>query len=92
MRTFEKKTKEVHEIAQVHCNKCGVRCDFKVHKDHASIDVNWGYHSNKDMEKHCWDLCEDCYDSIVKTFVIPVDTFEYMFDGDVVPVGDQEEE
>ena len=38
-----------------------------------SVEYNWGYFSNKDCERHILDLCEECYNQIVKEFKIPVD-------------------
>lgn len=31
-----------------------------------SIDYSWGYFSKKDGEIHSIDLCEECYDRIMK--------------------------
>lgn len=79
MKTFIKVRKQTEEykLAQVHCNKCGERCDFDMQKDWASMEVNWGFYSQKDLEKHAWDLCESCYDVFVETFKIPIGRFEY---------------
>ena len=38
-----------------------------------SADCVWGYFSNKDGERHSFDLCESCYDELLKTFLIPVE-------------------
>lgn len=32
----------------------------------------WGYFSDKDLEIHQFDMCEDCYNKLVQTFVIPI--------------------
>lgn len=79
MKTFTTKTETVEqqEIDAIFCNKCGAQCDDKVHKDFASMAVVWGYFSRKDLEKHFWDLCEDCYDKFVATFALPPSRYEY---------------
>ena len=38
-----------------------------------SADCEWGYFSEKDGERHHFDLCESCYDDLVSSFKIPVD-------------------
>lgn len=76
MKCYITKTKECQELERVHCNKCAIRCDSNVEKDWASIEIKWGYFSNKDLRKDSWDLCEKCYDEFIKTFKIPIDTEE----------------
>ncbi len=58
------------------CNRCGKV--IKTKKDVALEGVfgtryNWNYYSKKDTEIHLFDLCESCYDEMVKNFIIPVD-------------------
>ena len=36
------------------------------------VDIAWGYFSKKDTQRHQFDLCEDCYDEIIRGFAIPV--------------------
>ncbi len=36
-----------------------------------SVDTTWGYFSGKDLEKHEFDLCEECYDRITASFAVP---------------------
>ena len=35
-------------------------------EDFYHIDKTWGYHSNKDGQHDCYDICEDCYDRMIK--------------------------
>ena len=37
-----------------------------------SVDHSWGYFSSRDGIRHQFDLCESCYDKLVKEFAIPV--------------------
>lgn len=66
------------------CNMCGkelnVRNDILM-EDAVIISKKWGYFSGKDGETHRICICEDCYDCLINSFVVPVkkeDTAEYM--------------
>lgn len=39
-------------------------------------DTTWGYFSGKDLEKHEFDLCEECYDRITLSFAVPPEISE----------------
>ena len=39
--------------------------------NHDEGKKQWGYFSKRDGEIHSFLLCEDCYDEMVKKFVIP---------------------
>ena len=57
------------------CNKCGKEILFSggmAKEDYLSVDKQWGYFSNKDTQTDSFDLCEECYDDFVKTFLIPI--------------------
>ncbi len=71
--TREGKRREVGEIV---CNRCGKRILVTTHGPEADVihvEQRWGYFSEKDGECHTFDLCEDCYDEIVKGFRVPVE-------------------
>ena len=73
MRQFE--LKETKEVSKIICNKCGKEIVFRngmAQEDYLSVDKRWGYFSNKDDQDHSFDLCEECYDALVKTFLIPI--------------------
>ena len=38
-----------------------------------SADYEWGYFSEKDGERHSFDLCEECYDRLIASFKLPAD-------------------
>ncbi len=64
------------KLMQVVCNKCGR--ELKVEKGClregcVSVTVPFGYFSRKDGAVHRFDLCEDCYDSIISQFAVPVE-------------------
>jgi hypothetical protein len=66
---------ENDKIIEIVCNKCGRK--IPVERDITregvwSVNINWGYFSQKDGERHQFDLCETCYDSFVKGFAVPI--------------------
>ena len=64
-----------NEISKVFCNQCGKELTVEngyVMDGSFAVDYGFGYFSNKDGEKHSWDLCDDCYDELVKSFKIPI--------------------
>ena len=57
------------------CNCCGreLLVENGILKDgFCEVEIEWGYFSNKDGMRHSFDLCEACYDKIIKQFQIPV--------------------
>lgn len=77
MRQYE--IKEIKEISRIVCNKCGK--EIPVTKGSAkqgvfSVDYEWGYFSEKDGEKHSFDLCESCYDKMLTSFCMPAEIEE----------------
>lgn len=64
---------------EIFCNKCGKFVGTEENMTrHEMLHVEkvWGYFSGKDGEKHAFDLCENCYDELVKSFVLPVEVAE----------------
>lgn len=71
MRQYNK----IYEIEEAFCNQCGraLRVENGIIKEgcfHA--DYVWGYFSTLDGQKHSFDLCEDCYRSMVQKFSLPI--------------------
>lgn len=74
MRQYE--LKEQKEISKMICNQCGK--EIPVSGGHAMegvfrVDYEWEYFSEKDGERHSFDLCEACYDKLLRSFQIPVE-------------------
>jgi hypothetical protein len=64
---------------ELFCNGCGKKIISKnniLQEDAVEVVKEWGYFSKKDLETHYFVLCEACYDSIVKNFVIPIEIVE----------------
>lgn len=77
MRIYSNETKS--ELQLVKCNACGRNIAVEngiVKEGLCSCLEKFGYFSNKDGQVHRFDLCESCYDEIVKKFNIPVEIEE----------------
>lgn len=64
---------------RIYCNKCGkeiVRDHHGNDPDYLHVKKQWGYFSDKDLEIHEWNLCEECYDRFLKEFAVPVSAKE----------------
>lgn len=77
MRRYQ--VKETKEISKIICNQCGK--EISVRNGHPEegvfrVDYEWGYFSDKDGEKHHFDLCESCYDKMLASFKLPADIEE----------------
>ena len=73
-----RKYREVQEnrLMQVVCNKCGRSLQVEdgcLKEGCFSAEAVFGYFSRKDGDVHRFDLCEDCYDSLIAQFTIPVE-------------------
>ena len=60
-------TRQTRVLTDICCDACGASCktpldDYEV----ATISAQWGYHSRKDGESYHLDLCENCFDDVVK--------------------------
>lgn len=67
------------ELISVICNKCKkeIKVENGIVKEGCFCgNSQFGYFSNKDGEKHFFDLCEECYDKMTAGFAIPVETKE----------------
>ena len=79
MKVTTKQTKQVDEITDVICNKCGMSC----YPNTGGCDnfcglgaVVWGNYDSavlKDAAEYKFDICEKCLVKLFKTFKIPVE-------------------
>ena len=74
MRVYENVSENDKKVQKVLCNCCGKEIAIQqgYFSDHLHIEKQWGYFSEKDGRQDNFDLCENCYDNMVKHFVIPV--------------------
>ncbi len=76
MKVFTEKADIRQELTDVRCNSCGralQKNEAGYFEDYLSISKKWGYHSPMDGEQHEIDICIDCYQDMVKGFLIPPD-------------------
>lgn len=62
--------------AVIRCNCCGktLKVENGILKEDAfEATKEWGYFSERDLEIHHFNLCEECYDKLISEFKIPVD-------------------
>ncbi len=67
------------DLKTVICNKCKKELKVKngiLMEGCFQGDVRFGYFSNKDGTRHSFDLCEECYDKMIREFSVPVDEEE----------------
>ena len=77
MRTYQDENRI--KFKKVVCNKCGKTLKMEngmIKEGCFSADTIFGYFSEKDGIRHCFDLCEACYDAITADFSIPVSETE----------------
>ncbi len=73
MRKYTDESKT--ELEKVICNQCGrqLKVENGILKEGCfAADTVFGYFSEKDGIRHFFDLCEKCYDAMVKEFAVPV--------------------
>lgn len=72
MIQFKKMIQQIDTIDKVYCNMCCKEINTQ-NNDYIHINKVWGYCSKKDTKEHVFDLCESCYDKIIKQMKIPPD-------------------
>lgn len=58
----------------IYCNKCGnpiCKKETIEKADYVRIEKNWGYFSKKDGICERINICEQCYEEMIKGFLIP---------------------
>lgn len=70
--------KEVQDVKrkEMRCNVCGKKLKVEhgiLKEDVFTARKEWGYFSEKDLQVHSFNICEECYNKMVSSFVIPVD-------------------
>lgn len=67
---------EKRTLEKIVCNQCGRELKLEngiVQEGVFQGETRFGYFSGKDGERHSFDLCEECYDKMIKGFAIPVE-------------------
>ncbi|MCM1153833.1 MAG: hypothetical protein NC314_10110 [Roseburia sp.] len=72
----QKIKKKENELLSVTCNCCKKELLVEngiLKEECISFAHLFGYFSDKDGEKHRFDLCEQCYDKLIANFQLPVE-------------------
>lgn len=67
------------ELETVICNRCAKKLAVKngiLREGVFRVKYAWDFFSEKDGERHAWDLCEECYDELLGEFKIAAETEE----------------
>ena len=70
---------EGRELLEIRCNCCGQKMRVEngiVKEGCVSLEVPFGFFTEKDGQVHHFDLCEACYDKITAGFLIPAEVEE----------------
>lgn len=70
-------TENVIITDSVVCDACGKeikRNKYNEFDDFFHIEKTWGYHSNKDGRCDSFDICEECYDKMLKALGIDAES------------------
>lgn len=76
MRQYRMREMKEKETVKIICNMCGKEIEIAngiAKEDVLSVEKRWGYPSDKDNEVHRFDLCEECYDNWIRSFVVAVE-------------------
>ena len=68
-----RKYQESGKLETVICNGCGKKLVVErgiLREGGFSVHYPWDYFSEKDGEVNHWDLCEACYDRLIRQFRI----------------------
>ncbi|MCI9464700.1 MAG: hypothetical protein HFI48_12610 [Lachnospiraceae bacterium] len=81
MRTYldQKIKKKENELTAVTCNCCKKELLVEngiLKEECVSFSHLFGYFSERDGEKHRFDLCEQCYNKMIAGFLLPVEKEE----------------
>jgi len=52
------------------CNCCG---KVLIQEEYVKIEQRWGYFSKKDGILQRGNICEDCFEQIIKNFKVPLE-------------------
>lgn len=73
MKKYKKVLKDemsdlICDICHQSCFSCGEESPWRnvTNAEYATLEANWGYFSNKDGESFSCEMCESCFDKVVK--------------------------
>ncbi|NDD53744.1 hypothetical protein EBZ39_07675 [bacterium] len=67
MKKYEKQRPSMLVVVDVFCDVCEKSCKTPINDyEYAKLKAVWGYSSRKDGTTCEMELCEDCFDDVVK--------------------------
>ena len=67
MKKYQDQARVTPVLVDVTCDVCHTSCRTPLDNyEYATLAARWGYHSRKDGTTEHMDLCEDCFDDVVK--------------------------
>ncbi len=69
MREYQTASREEKQLSKVICNGCGRQIPLEG-ADYFHAEKTWGYFSEQDGRRDSFDLCEACYQSMIRQFKI----------------------
>ena len=76
---MDKNRKKSPSYNLISCNVCGKTTSIEkgvLKADMFEATKEWGYFSKYDLEVHKFNICEECYDSFIQTFKIPINVLK----------------
>lgn len=74
MKTYKESSVCIQSLDGVVCNFCGENIkknDFGYYQDYISFEKQWGYGSPHDGDTHIVDICQHCYEVLLKKMKLP---------------------
>jgi hypothetical protein len=62
MKIKAKENREIEVITDIICDSCGKSCKTDVDYEYMTLEANWGYGTENDLEKWSAHIYEDCVD------------------------------
>lgn len=75
MKEYDIKAQESQVLTKVICNCCGKEIPQireEIWEEYFHAEKSWGYLSQQDGRQDSFDLCQDCYEKMIKSFQMKV--------------------
>ena len=67
MKKYQEQARVIPTLVDLSCDACGKSCKTALGDyEHATLKACWGYSSRKDGTTCEIELCEDCFDDLIK--------------------------
>jgi hypothetical protein len=69
MKVFKEIITNTQKLADILCDKCDKSTFKTMNHEYATLYANWGYDSNQDGACYDLHLCEDCFNTMIVSFI-----------------------